>query len=1268
MHCWRIGALHFAASVAVFAAQSGTVEAQASAASPDPVTGPARARSEFRAEIVRGRVLTDSGTPLAGAQVIVTMAGPSRIVQRTVAARDGTWFLRFADGTGDYLVFAATQGRQSVRRRVSRGRDGHPAPGSADSVFVVELALPRVAAPTLSRVVVNAKRTPPPRRDPQGEPPPPEVGSAEHAVDGVAGALAPDRVGEIAALATLTPTVLSTPDGISTLGLPGSQTTLTLGGLSFAGGTLPRDLAITTRVISSAYDPAIGWFGASQIAVDIAPGNPFSFRRAHLTGSGPALQAGGPATRALGGETKLLLASVGADGAWRDDRWVYSAGAQMSDQSRDASTFLGASPAALEAVGLVPDSASAIAKALSRIGALPRAPMPAVARVRQASAALRIDRPLVDFRTYTPARRTYGVTLYGSWHETLGMGLTPTATSSFGGSSSQHALGAQAIYSAYATEGNALLELRTGLATGVAKQTPHARLPSGQVIAGSSPTDNVTPESSSQVPSSVLQLVSFGGNGNIDSRRETLTWDGQAEVRLIPNGTSKHRVTITSATRFDDARVIPSLNRYGSFTYLSPADLARNQPALFSRTVDAPARHASLWSGFLAIGDVWRPSPRFQAGYGVRLETSQSVHLARSRPTDVAPAWRGRTSLPQTIGVSPRLGFTWVRTNRDQSYRYSSLGAFRAAAITTLRGGVGEFRSLLRPDVLLPMSGQAVGARRIDCLGVAIPDARWAEWQDALAPIPSACSTDRPGASASSSTDTSRSLAFISPDYRAPRSWRANLAWSSTRARISYGVEGIVSYNLNQPSFIDQNFAGGTHGVTAPERRPLYVSPDEIRSESGLTHGISARRDPRYRDVRLNTSDLRSLARQATITVAPAAPAFGHWFTSAAYTIARVSEQQRGFGGVTAGDPLARTWIRSSLDVRHRVLLQGGYTHHGVTVTAFSRIQSGFPFTPIAGADLNGDGYQNDQAYVPAAIDTLDALSGQRTDFGSLLRNSAPAVRSCLQRSLGQIAPANGCRGPWSAQLNANVSVAGERLRLTRRARIGLSLENVLAAADRGINGSALRGWGAAYVPDRVLYQVTGFDQVARQFRTRINPRFGMPRTDLASVRAPFRAVLDVALDIGRPLPEQQIAMLLKPGRGRSTGPRLNVDAIKRRYVRTVPDPYLLVLLQRDSLLLSEGQVAALTAAAHRYRLRADSAWSQLASHLAGLGDPFDAAAALRRQEATVDAMWELTRIDAQAHLPEILSPVQRRLAPRLVQLLLTSSDAIKLRSYSSGP
>jgi hypothetical protein len=225
-------------------------------------------------------------------------------------------------------------------------------------------------------------------------------------------------------------------------------------------------------------------------------------------------------------------------------------------------------------------------------------------------------------------------------------------------------------------------------------------------------------------------------------------------------------------------------------------------------------------------------------------------------------------------------------------------------------------------------------------------------------------------------------------------------------------------------------------------------------------------------------------------------------------------------------------------------------------------------------------------------------------------------------------------------------------------------LTNVLGGLDYLLHGNSVRGWGGGGTPDPVLLTASAFDAAARQFQYRVNPRFG--RTDAAAgtINSPFRVSLNVSFNLGRSYNEQQLTRLLNPGRGGRPGVRFNADSLRRRYIRAIPDLYLAIMQQSDSLLLSRQQAEALQLEDEGYRKKMDSLWTGLAKHFASLPDNYDVKAAAIEQESAADSAWEISRFEAKK-LGTILTPSQLRLLPFPAGMLYTATKPIKgMRIY----
>mgnify|MGYP001556799017 CR=1 FL=1 len=1193
-------------------------------------------------DTIRGTVTIDSGKVLAAADVIVTMA-PDRISRATTTDNAGRYSMEFANGTGDYLVHISAVGYGTFRKRVTRT--------GADSVFVVDAKLALAGVQQLAAVKVSAKEKPTPSREPLFGV---ETGASEQFAGGVNGSVSPDQAGDLAAIGATIPGIASTPGGLSVGGV-GGQNSTTLNGMAFAGADVPRDARTTVRVSSSTYDPSRGWFGGVNENVELASGYLFASRRAHLTLDAPAFQYADPVSARMGQRFSNVIASFGGDGGLDDDKFVYNYGLQAGRRSADPVSLSNAAPDLLQHAGVSADSAARLFNLLSSAGIpLRTGAVPSSHITQNASFIGRIDHAPYNWDSFHPARTTWGLLAYGKLSSDNAAAISPTAVAAHGASTSQGIGMLQALFSTY-LHGDYLNEERSGFTFSRNRSTPYLTLPDGRVLVASSFPDGTAG----------LTSLGFGGNSTMLSETRQWTWETTSMTQFYAHGRDTHRVKLDADSRIDGISQETNSNSFGSFAFNSLNDVAANRPSSFTRSLNAPTLHGSVWNGFVALGDLWRKASTFQLMYGARLEANRYTSAPQFNP-EVESTFGLRTdNAPNTIHLSPRIGFTWVRKPEGPGIRFSRIGEFHTGPTSYVRGGLGEFRNILPANLLSNASiatGLLNGLQSLTCVGAATPVPDWRQYLADPASIPTQCA----GGATPIFTDAAPSVQLFDPGYTAPRSWRGNLAYSSSYKLLTYSIEGLYSLNLNQPGRTDVNFANVARFSLADEGRPVFVDPASIVPATGALSTVQARVSPLFGHVIDNVSTLTSRSRQVTVSLSPELDGISNWFLGVNYTLADTRARESGFDGATFGSPVGREWARGDLDVRHQILLQGGYTFKRVALTFFGRLQSGLPFTPMVGGDVNGDGLANDRAFIfnPATSTDASLASATRT----LLANSSQNVRNCLMRQMDHAAGRNSCEGPWTTAVNAQLSYSGIMPITKQYGTISLALSNPLGGLDQLLHGANhLHGWGTPAFPDPVLYRPTVFDAGADRFNYAVNPRFGNTQPSNTLLRVPFRVTIDVSLSVGRPLPQQMLNRWLKPGRNGRKGPRLSVTELKRRYARNVPDPYSSILEESDSLLLTRDQAEAIQKADTAYRQRMDSVWTALSEYLAGLGDDYNPTEALKRQEAAVDEGWEISRLDVQHTLPSILSPIQLRLLPGIPGMLLKAKEKVQIRMFMLG-
>lgn len=1174
-----------------------------------------------RVDTLTGRLVTDSARAITDAEVIVTR-GPDRTVFRTRTDGDGRWQVIADPGTGDYLVYLNAPGRVAVRKRVT---------GVANQTrFAVDVALAPAVAATLARVEVRAtKREKAPRQNDGFEP---VRGSAEIERDGVMGSVPPALAGDLSALAGTIPGLQSGPGGISAMGLPGSQSLITLNGLAFSGGELPRGATTSVRAATTAWDVARGGFSGAQIDVTLGQGGLFSQRNTTITVDAPGLQATDAAGRSLGQRFTRIDANVAMAGSLtRSDRFGYSTAARLRRTQADVPSLSSAGRDALSVSGIAADTVARLLSDLTTLG-IPFGRASGTARTDFQFVG-RLDRLGYDPSTFQEVPRAYGMLAFVDIRDERGVGLGATSMPSTAGTT-RDVNGALQFSHSLQTK-LWLHETRSAISLRDTRTSPSLLLPYGAVR-----TANTIAEQGG------IAALGFGGNDLLSSERRKLTWEATQTSQVYATPGSRHRLKLFAQTRIDASDESATPNALGSFSYNSLADLAAGRPATFTRTLTLPSRTATAFNGAVGVGSIYRRSNLFALQYGARVEVNRFF----SRPDANATLTQSlgiRTDVsPSDIGISPRIGFRWVYARKPSdggSTNYSNYGVIRDEVRGVLRGGVGEFRSFIDPVTMagpVAATGLAGSTLRLLCVGDAVPTPDWDGYVASPVGIPGACANGLP-----TLADRTPGVRALDPAYRPARSWRGNLSWSARALKTDITVEGIASRNLAQPSTVNANFAGASRFVLGTEsNRPVYVGESSIAPTTGAVSPVASRRDKSFGSVFVAGSAARSTSTQLRVTLTPPTGFRRLSLLRTTWVVGQVRSTENGFDRNTADDPRRFETTAGDLDVRHQLQLQGALNiGKGFGITMFLNATSGRPFTPIVSGDINGDGIGgNDRAFVtrggaadPAFLAAMSAL----------LTGAPSRARACLTQSLERIAARNACRGPWQAQLNTQLMLPAKWLRLQEYTSLGIFIENPLAGIDRLVNGNNLRGWGAPAFADPVLYSVRGFDPANRRFQYDVNPRFGATDPRLSTIRAPFRVTLELRAPFGAPLPQQQLARSLRDGRRGDSKPRRTAEELRKQYSRNVPNIYASILRERDSLLITSEQVALLEAGNRRYSATADSIWLKMARYLVNLDDRYDTKAALAKQEAAVDEVWELARNEAWG-LDTILNPQQLKLLP----------------------
>jgi len=1199
------------------------------------------AQAQGTAEVIRGRVTSDSGKPLV-ANVVVTR-GPDRLVKNTSTDSAGNYRVLFEEGTGDYLVYVSSTGYRAARRRVQRqGTERELVANFTLSIDLTVLAATKVTAdkPVRASNVINPMSV--------------ETGAAEKWSDGVSSNIPPNIAGDLTAIANTMSNVTMTGGGPSILGSGPSSNLTTLNGLGFSGASVPRAARTETRVTGATFDATRGGFSGSNTDVRLGPGSrQYQNRNGFLTFDPPAWQFTDATAKSLGATSGGFRGSVGFDGEMIRRVATYNVSLDVQRNTSDPATLLDADASALLRSGIAPDSAARILALASPLGLpLSGANVPADRRHDGITWLGRFD----DTRDTLATR---ALTTYLGFTRDGALGFNATAAPSAAGQKTDRAMGLQLTLGNYVGPGQRVLtESRFSLSATRTHVTPYANVPGASILVRT-PTLDGTPD---------VAGITLGGGSALAS--DDSRWTAEAGNQTIWNaGGRRHRFQASLWGRADGLDQTGNANTLGTFSYNSLADFAANRPSSYSRTLTQPDRSGSVWNSAAAFSHQWAPTRFFSLLYGARVEADGFMSAPERNPA-LEQALGVETGLaPSRLHVSPRVGFNF-QYNRDRDngngMSYNNIGHFFRNSYGVIRGGIGEFRDILRPQVLADASagtGLPGGTSVLSCIGSAVPSPDWSRFVTDPSSVPTQC-VNGSGILA----DASPSVTLIDQGYDTPRSWRASLEWVTSFHNWTTRVSGLGTYDLSQPGTVDANFAGTPKFTLAGEgNRPVFASTAAIDPLSGAVSPTESRRSSAFGRVGERVSNLRGYGEQLTFALAPdpfKVRLPGQMYASAAYTIQSSRRQFRGFDGAGFGDPRTVEWAPNPLDARHVIVLSGGFsTSKTGSVTLFSRLQSGLPFTPIVQGDVNGDGRGGDRAFIPDPAHESDPVLAAQ--LKSLLTSGSGTARDCLRQNLGQVVQRNGCRGPWTQSLDISwrPPIPGK---FVARVTPNVFLQNVLAGLDQWVHGSSnLRGWGSPSLPDPTLLVPRGFDASQKRFLYDVNARFADTRPANTVLRNPFRIVVDVSLNLSTDYDLQQLRRAVEPVKGPEGWIRRSADSLTTFYLSNTSDIHKVLMAESDSLFLSATQMSALRRADSVYSARVRAVYAPLGAYLAK-GNGGAGKAELDSVQATQKEYWKIFWEQPEI-ADSIITPVQRELIPLMQNLLSVRPEQRKGSRFFFG-
>jgi hypothetical protein len=1182
-------------------------------------------------DVIRGRVTTSEGFPLAGARVTATSI-PGNVTRETRTGETGIYQIAFPGGQGDYIMGFARIGYVFRQFQVKRLAD--------EQVLVADASLSVIQLDTVTVQVLQQQRV---GRNSQT----PDVSGTERQIP--TANLPPELQGDLAAMAASMPGVLlvpgidGAPDGFSVLGLGADQNSVTVNGLQLGANGLPRDAAISTSLSTAPYDVSRGGFSGGNLNIRSGSGSNFRNRGMSLVMSAPQMQWTDPAARAVGSEyTNLSLGGV-ASGPIRPNKAFYNVSFQLGRQSRDNQTLLGTSPLGLQTAGVAFDSVSRFLDILDRTG------VPSVNqqfRSERASDNGSVFGSIDITQPNSSSGQSYGLTFQGNWGRQRPTSGGVTLLPSSSGERTNWSSGLQARHNAYL--GLTLSETSAGINISRDYGTPYVDLPLGRVRVNSIFDDGA----------SSVQTLTFGGSQGLNSTSRSFRGTIQNNLSWFDDA-NKHRLKLTTELQYSGSQQDQASNLLGTYFFNSLEDLEAGLPESYSRTLSARRRSTGHVTASAALGDSWRRTQDVQIQYGLRLDVSRFLNTPAFNPEVERTFGVRNDRVPMQVSLSPRVGFSWTVGQSDE------IAAFTGASRTpraVVRGGIGVFTNASNSGQIggaLDNTGLPSGIQQLHCVGPAVPIPDWTLFSGDPSSVPERCAD---GTTGTVFANPSPNVTLFAPGFRPQRSIRSNLSWNGAvlGGRYTTSIEGTYALNQNQQRSFDLNFAPVERFTLADEgERPVFVLPSSIVPSSGGIASRDARVSQDFSRVSEIRSDLESRTAQLSVRLSPITrgPARLSW--GLAYTYSHVREQVSGFSS-TAGDPSNVEWARSSQGP-HQITYNIRYNFlNAVQVNLNGSFRSGSAFTPTVAGDINGDGYANDRAFIWAPDGTNDPVLAE--SMAQLLASTSDAARACLRRQLGTIAGRNSCRGPWTSNASLNVTLDRAKFRMPQRASISFALSNPLGAADLLLNGSGnLRGWGQNISPEQSLLYVRGFDPSTRRYTYEVNQRFGAVRPQFLVLRNPATLTASVRYDLGPVRERQNLGLQLGAGRTQP-GTRASASGLRSLGTSGLPNPMATILRQQDSLRLTSRQADSIAAMNRRYTYRTDSIWAPVAAWLAALPERFDEDRVyeryLRARHAQVDMLIRLVPA-----LRTLLTAEQRRKLPQQIANILDPRYLVSIRS-----
>lgn len=559
-------------------------------------------------------------------------------------------------------------------------------------------------------------------------------------------------------------------------------------------------------------------------------------------------------------------------------------------------------------------------------------------------------------------------------------------------------------------------------------------------------------------------------------------------------------------------------NGSGFYTFDNLAAFAAMQPSRYTRSVqaDGNAPYAAFgtqeYSAYAQ--DAWRITPKLLATTGVRYDLSR-FGKRPERVIDIERAFGIKT------GIAPD-------DNNNVSPRLSLVYDVNGDATQVVRAGAGLFYGRVPAVLGGNVAGSEIAFLSLDCSGSTAnndptappPVTGYTTWSKDGTQNPMNCA----GASGAGGTPT---YSFWNSNFELPETFRANVGYERVLSRATrLSIDYLLTTTTKLYTVRDINLRPAQFTLADEGNRQVFV-PQTVFSPASAA-GADRELNTNFSNVFVNYNDGQARSQAVSINLDHTVSASTSLRASYTYTAAfdngsfscctsfegfsstRVgAEGPNVIGG--AGD-VAAGWGPSAF-VRNHTFIVSGYTKlpYGFRLSGVWRLQSGTPWGPEQGGDLNGDGVSfNDRPYifkpedlpvsVPASVkaDSVTAYVQQQRDrYAGYL-----SANKCIAKYEGQIIPRDTCRQPWFNRLDLSLR---NKIPTSHGQSVEISLDlfNVL----NGLN----KNWGryeSVQAANRDLVTPASYDAVNNKILYTVPTGFGQAKTLGTNLLLQFSAQL----------------------------------------------------------------------------------------------------------------------------------------------------------------